>query len=275
MFNYLTTRVPEGYRVTHVDEPGVFFTVTKPNGKMVCDCPEYSQGAQRHLRAHQPGCRVPPRQAGHPAHPHAHGLTQPVSRAHGHTLPGPAPPANQHEWPHSATRSRRQSRAQPGRQAHCHTCRSRARSALQRSKRVLFDRPAEGNGNANRPGQPPTAAPTPPRRTVEDLAPSALGHPAGHRPGQRRRSPPACIAGFPGPTRAPRDPQVSDRPAPRAPLPPRSDQAEGRRRLPRRRQRDPAPERRARHGKLVLPPARRAQGSSRGSDRPRPADRAS
>ena len=41
MFNYLTTRVPEGYRVTHVDEPGVFFTVTKPNGKMVCDCPEY------------------------------------------------------------------------------------------------------------------------------------------------------------------------------------------------------------------------------------------
>jgi len=43
MFEYLTTRVSGGYRVTHVNEPGVFFTVTKPNGKMVCDCPEYSQ----------------------------------------------------------------------------------------------------------------------------------------------------------------------------------------------------------------------------------------
>ena len=28
MFSYLTTRVPGGYRVTHVNEPGVFFTVT-------------------------------------------------------------------------------------------------------------------------------------------------------------------------------------------------------------------------------------------------------
>src|SRR2546425_3650256 len=41
MQQFITTKIPGGYRVAHADDPKIFFVVTRPNGKMLCTCPDY------------------------------------------------------------------------------------------------------------------------------------------------------------------------------------------------------------------------------------------
>ena len=41
MQQFITTKIPGGYRVAHADDPKIFFAVTRPNGKMLCSCPDF------------------------------------------------------------------------------------------------------------------------------------------------------------------------------------------------------------------------------------------
>ncbi|HEY2930301.1 MAG TPA: Rad52/Rad22 family DNA repair protein [Acidobacteriota bacterium] len=47
MQKLIITQTAGGFRVGHTEDPQVFFMVTKPNGRLVCNCPDYNKNAPK------------------------------------------------------------------------------------------------------------------------------------------------------------------------------------------------------------------------------------
>jgi hypothetical protein len=47
MQKLIITQTAGGFRVGHTEDPQVFFMVTKPNGRLVCNCPDYKKNSPK------------------------------------------------------------------------------------------------------------------------------------------------------------------------------------------------------------------------------------
>ena len=99
MTNYLITKVEGGYEVVDPADPGCRFQVTKPNGKMHCDCPDYRnapKGTCDHIASIIDRFRKPtPADQPTPAEPIANGAaaeSRPAKDQAGAAEAGPAIP---------------------------------------------------------------------------------------------------------------------------------------------------------------------------------------
>ncbi len=98
MNNYQITKVGGGYEVVDPADPGSRFQVTKPNGRMHCNCPDYRnapKGTCDHIASIIDRFRKPTADQATPAEPAGNGNTpegQPGNKQTGATETGPAVP---------------------------------------------------------------------------------------------------------------------------------------------------------------------------------------